>query len=39
MHELAAHAAFSKRMLERRAVSKVRGLEEDVSKGASAWNG
>jgi glutathione S-transferase len=39
MHELAAYAAFSRRMLERRAVSKVRGLEEDVSKGSSAWNG
>jgi hypothetical protein len=39
MYELAAYAAVSKRMLERSAVSKVRGLEEDVSKGSSAWNG
>ena len=39
IHELAAYAAFSKRMLERPAVSKVRGLEEDISKGSNAWHG
>jgi glutathione S-transferase len=33
MHELSAYAAFSNRMLERSAVSKVRQLEEDISKG------
>jgi glutathione S-transferase len=39
MHELAAYAAFSRRMLERAAVSKVRGLEQDMAKGANAWHG
>jgi glutathione S-transferase len=39
MHELAAYAAFSARMLERAAVSKVRGLEQDMAKGANAWHG
>jgi glutathione S-transferase len=39
MHELAAYTAFSKRMLERPAVCKVRGLEEDIMKGKDAWHG
>jgi hypothetical protein len=39
MHELAAYAAFNKRMLEREAVCKVRWLEEDVLKGSNAWDG
>jgi hypothetical protein len=39
MHELAAYTAFSKRMLERPAVCKVRGLEEDIVKGKDAWHG
>jgi len=39
MHELAAFAAFNKRMLERTAVRKVRWLEEDVLKGSNAWDG
>ena len=39
MHELAAYAAFSKRMLERPAVRKVRGLEENILKGSNAWDG
>ena len=39
MQELAAYAAFSRRMLERSAVSKVRLFEEDISKGANAWHG
>ena len=39
MHELAAYAAFSTRMLERPAVCKVRGLEEDILKGKDAWHG
>jgi len=39
MHELAAYAAFNKRMLERTAVRKVRWLEEDVLKGSNAWDG
>jgi hypothetical protein len=30
---------FSRRMLERSAVSKVRLFEEDISKGANAWHG
>ena len=39
MHELAAYAAFSKRMLDRPAVRTVRGLEEDILKGPNAWHG
>jgi glutathione S-transferase len=39
MQELAAYAAFSRRMLERSAVSKVRLFEENISKGANAWHG
>ncbi len=39
MQELAAYAAFSRRMLERSAVSKVRLFEEDITKGANAWHG
>ena len=39
MHELSAYVAFSNRMLERFAVSKVRQLEEDISKGSDAWHG
>jgi glutathione S-transferase len=39
MHELAAYAAFSKRMLERPAVCKVCGLEENILKGSNAWDG
>ena len=39
MHELAAYAAFYKRMLERSAVCKVRGVEEDILKGSNAWHG
>jgi glutathione S-transferase len=39
MHELAAYTAFFKRMLDRSAVSKVRQLEEDISKGTNAWHG
>ena len=39
MHELAAYAAFSKRMLERPAVCKVCGLEENILKGSTAWDG
>jgi glutathione S-transferase len=39
MHELAAYAAFSKRMLERPAVCKVRGLEENFLKGSNPWDG
>jgi glutathione S-transferase len=39
MHKLAAYTAFSKRMLERPAVCKVRGLEEDIVKGKDAWHG
>jgi hypothetical protein len=39
MQELATYAAFSRRMLERSAVSKVRLFEEDISKGANAWHG
>jgi glutathione S-transferase len=39
MHELAAYAAFSKRMLERPAVCKVRGLEENFLKGSNPWEG
>jgi glutathione S-transferase len=39
MHELAAYAAFSTRMLERAAVSEVRRLEQDMAKGANAWRG
>ena len=39
MHDLAAFAAFSKRMLERSAVCKVRGLEESILKGSNAWHG
>jgi glutathione S-transferase len=39
MHELAAYAAFSRRMLERPAVRKVCGLEESILKGSNAWDG
>ena len=39
MQELATYAGFSRRMLERSAVSKVRLFEEDISKGANAWHG
>jgi glutathione S-transferase len=39
MDELATFAAFSKRMLERSAVCKVRGLEEGILKGSNAWHG
>jgi glutathione S-transferase len=39
MHELAAYTAFSKRMLERPAVCKVRGLEENILKGSNPWDG
>jgi glutathione S-transferase len=39
MHELDAYTAFSRRMLERPAVAKVRALEEDISKGSNAWQG
>lgn len=39
MHELAAYAAFYKRMLERSAVCKVRGVEEDILRGSNAWHG
>jgi glutathione S-transferase len=39
MHELAAYTAFSRRMLERKAVSKVRGLEENFMKGSNPWDG
>ena len=39
MHELVAYTAFSKRMLERSAVCKVRGLEENILKGSNAWHG
>jgi glutathione S-transferase len=39
MHELSAYAAFSNRMFERFAVSKVRQLEENISKGSDAWHG
>jgi glutathione S-transferase len=39
MHELSAYAAFSSRMFERFAVSKVRQLEENISKGSDAWHG
>jgi glutathione S-transferase len=39
MHELTAYAAFSDRMLQRPAVCKVRGLEENIAKGSNAWHG
>jgi glutathione S-transferase len=39
MHELVAYTTFSKRMLERLAVCKVRGLEENILKGSNAWHG
>ena len=39
MDELAAYTAFSKRMLERPAVSKVNRFEKDISKGSDAWQG
>jgi glutathione S-transferase len=39
MHELAAYTVFSKRMLERPAVRKVHELEENLLKGANAWDG
>jgi glutathione S-transferase len=39
MPELTAYAAFSERMLQRPAVCKVRGLEEDIAKGSNAWHG
>lgn len=39
MHELAAYEAFSRRMLERPAVRKVCGLEENFLKGSNAWDG
>ena len=39
MQELATYAAFSRRMLERSAVSRVPLFEEDISKGANAWHG
>ena len=39
MHELDAYCAFSERMLQRPAVSKVRGIEEDFLKGSNAWQG
>jgi glutathione S-transferase len=39
MHELVTYTAFSKRMLERSAVCKVRGFEEDILKGSNAWHG
>jgi glutathione S-transferase len=39
MHELAAFSAFSKRVAERPAVSKVHELEEAFLKGANPWDG
>jgi glutathione S-transferase len=39
MHELVAYTAFNNRMLERPAVCKVRGLEEDILRGSNAWHG
>ena len=39
MHELPVYAAFNKRMLERPAVCKVRGLEENILKGKDSWHG
>jgi hypothetical protein len=33
------YAAFNKRMLERPAVCKVRGLEENILKGKDSWHG
>lgn len=39
MHELADFAAFAERMLQRPAVRKIRGIEEDFLKGANAWDG
>ena len=39
MPELAAYAAFSRRMLERPAVRKVHGLEENILRGANPWDG
>jgi len=39
VHELATYAAFSKRMLQRPAVCKVRNLEEAILKGSNAWHG
>jgi glutathione S-transferase len=39
MHELAAYAAFSERMLERPAVCKVRALEENILKDSNPWDG
>jgi glutathione S-transferase len=39
MHELKAYAAFSERMLDRPAVSKVRRLEENFLQGGNPWDG
>jgi glutathione S-transferase len=39
MHELAAYAAFAKRMMERPAVCRARRLEEDILKGSNPWDG
>jgi glutathione S-transferase len=39
MHELAGYTAFSKRMLERPAVCKVREIEDQILKGKDAWHG
>ncbi len=39
MHELSAYSAFSKRMVERAAVSEVRRVEESYLKGGNPWDG
>jgi glutathione S-transferase len=39
MGELAAYSAFFARMLQRPAVRKVRGIEEDIQRGSTAWQG
>jgi glutathione S-transferase len=39
MEELVAYSDFFERMLQRPAVQKVRGIEEDFLKGSNAWQG
>jgi glutathione S-transferase len=39
VHELPAYTAFSKRTLERPAVSRVREFEEGESEGKNSWHG
>ncbi len=39
MDELAAYSAFARRMSERPAVARIRQLEEELLKGANAWDG